>query len=597
MADHSGSTRVHVRNVVGILRLLITAGTIAVCSITCRTGPPENGAPTQIDRLVRAYPELRNGRFVVIADFEDTAHMQLFRLNAQSERSTMQLDLRGGRRETGSACLRLRKVSRGDTLIINNSSAKDWYLKRDWHEYDLLVMSIHASHAGIAVGVTIATGVAETAASVASSISLHKGWNTIRLDLGELHERISLGDVRELRLRVSNCRKPVDLRLDDVLLTSSRVNLFGDPDNQDGQLYVQQVGRRWRIGAGGRFELTMAGGQFVQWYNLADDPHRIRNLLRGTTLGPSPIAPESHGEEDGFAALGSAVVVIPRIVELGAVRTVIVSEWRFVDDPENAFEDRPFQRWRYTIYPTGQMFVVIEATARTESWMPQRLDLVVSMAAASDDALQVFATASDDLDATNTAPYAYARSAAGNAALLFIPGGESRGSRIKTATDDQLHRATLTLVDERPLGPVRRWTAQLLLAASDIVSDDEAEARALAFSDPPSPRVDVGRLATEADGPWHPTTTGFDQATGSYVIVPDGRQARFMVGGSNQPFFSPTFTIVDSQNRNAWVYVDHIIHDRVERDTEGNLVFQLPGIVSKPRRIEVLFQGHPVSGS
>ena len=40
--------------------------------------------------------------------------------------------------------------------------------------------------------------------------------------------------------------------------------------------------------------------------------------------------------------------------------------------------------------------------------------------------------------------------------------------------------------------------------------------------------------------------------------------------------------------RQAWVYVDHLIFDQVAHDAQGNLIFQLPGIIRKPTMVEVI---------
>ena len=578
----------------------VGAGAVVLMAMACRTGSPPPAAPTQIDRLVGAYPELRTGRFVLIADFENPAHTALFRLDARAGRAAIERDPRGGRKETGSAGLRLRKVSNGDTLIAANSSATDWYLKRDWHEYDLLVMSVHAPRDGVAVDATIAAGAAEIGASATSTVPLRRGWNTIRLDLGELRDRIALGDVREIRLGVGGADRPIDLRLDDLLLTSARIDLFGNPENRSGAMYVRQIGQRWRVGAGGRFELTMGNGQFVEWYNLAADPHRLRNLLRGATLGPSPTTPGPTGDGGAFDALGRAVVARPRIVEMNAVRTVITSDWRFVDEPDRrsgkrasddrSLDERPFQRWRYTIYATGQIYAEVEATAQTETWTPPRLDLAVSMAAANDDTPTMLTYPAHDGGPSGTPPYGSIREGAGDALLLFVPGAASPAGRITATLDAPGRRATLTLVDDRPIQPVRRWTAHVLLGASSEITDEQAGARAGEYANPPPLTLDIGRVAVAGDGPWRPTETGFDPASGSYVIVPDSGQVRFVLDGRAHAFHTPAFTIVDTVDRTAWVYVDHLIHAPVGRDADGRLVFQLPGRVSDVRRVEVLLQ-------
>ena len=121
----------------------------------------------------------------------------------------------------------------------------------------------------------LAGGVGDEIVAVHSSIPLQPGWNLVRLDLAEVGESIPLDNVRRMRLSVSGLENPVDLHLDDILLTAYRQDVFGDSGDREGNLYVQRVGRHWRIGAGGQFELAFANGQIVAWYNLAADPNEV----------------------------------------------------------------------------------------------------------------------------------------------------------------------------------------------------------------------------------------------------------------------------------------------------------------------------------
>ncbi|MEK7731498.1 MAG: hypothetical protein AAB363_06530, partial [Planctomycetota bacterium] len=333
--------------------------------------------------------------------------MDLVRLIGVSEQAKGVLDRKGGRVETGTACMQLTAGSPNDTVVLANTSEARWYLKRDWRAYDLLLMSIHAPTRGLALDLSIGSWPAEQRLSAQSSIALQRGWNGMRIDLAEVDEKISLDDVREIRLAVSGVSKPVELRFDDILLTGNRVDLLGDSRNTTGALYVQQAGRRWNVGAGGRFELTFANGQITSWYNLAADPNRVRNLVRGTTLGPSPVVVGASGAELGdFSVLGKSVVARQRIVELNAVRAVVASEWRFVDDPDASLNDRPFQRWVYTVYPSGQVFVAVEATGMTKSWTPPGLGLAVTVASSAADEWRIQTAPPVEAPAEPVAPVA-----------------------------------------------------------------------------------------------------------------------------------------------------------------------------------------------
>jgi hypothetical protein len=77
--------------------------------------------------------------------------------------------------------------------------------------------------------------------------------------------------------------------------------------------------------------------------------------------------------------------------------------------------------------------------------------------------------------------------------------------------------------------------------------------------------------------------------TGCYNIVPEEAGVRFVIDGTDQPWFSPVFRIPGTKNQEAWVYVDHLIHERADRDVHGDLVFQIPGQIRRRSLVEVVF--------
>lgn len=545
---------------------------------------------------MQVYPELQTGRFVVIADFEDPKHMDLFRLIGVSEQAKSVLDRKGGRAETGAACLQLTAGSPDDTVVLANTPEAQWYLKRDWRAYDLLLMSVYAPKRDLALELTIGSGPAEQRLSAQSSIALRRGWNPLRIDLAEVAEKISLDDVREIRLAASTVSKPVELRFDDIVLAGNRVDLLGDSRNTSGALYVQQAGRRWNVGAGGRFELTFANGQITSWYNLATDPNRVWNLVRGTTLGPSPVVLDGSMAAlrlamppDDFSALGKSVAARQRMVELNEVRVVVATEWRFVDEPEGAMDNRPFQRWLYTIYPSGQIFAAVEATGMTKSWTPPGLGLAVTVASSGDDEWKIWTAASTDAAGQPShSAYATARNQTRDALLAYMLEPASAPSRIVEQADSTARRVSLIGTPEGASGEVVQWACQLVLAASGEVSDSDAAARAVVYAQPPSIQVEVGTPAVRADS--FRRADGFDPSTGTFDFHPDQGRVRFVIDGQKRAVFSPAFHILEARDQEAWVYVNHLIHNKTARDPNGNLVFQLPGAIRQSTLVEVLLR-------
>ncbi len=582
----------------------------------CQTASPGRSAPTQSDRLMNAYPELRGGRFALIADFEDAKQMQVIQVISVSDDAYCGLSSRGGRKETGTGSLTFTAGSEDDTVVIANKGGQDWYLKRDWRAYDLLMMSIKSPEDSLSLSVSIGGGAKGQGATIFTSVTLDRGWNVLRLDLAEVGERVPLDDVRELRLNIKGLSRATTIAIDDIVLTGHREVVFGDPANVDGNLYVQKIGRRFRIGAGGAFELTVGNGQIRGWYNLADDPNRLRNLLYESTLGPNPVEITGDGAHS-LTGLGETVVAAHRVLEANAVRVVLECEWRFVDDSSRAragLDAAPFQRWQYTIYPTGQLYVLVEATSQTDDgWSPQ-LGISVSLASPSQGGIQTFipqmqsedpdpdpdrnpdpdtdpdADTDPDTGHDQDAPmFATLSNPAASADLLFVPNLLASTSRFVEAVSIDGRSVSITAQDARDDTPVKRWASHLHLSQRRTGSTEAAKARAADVAGVHSPvHIERGSAVVSSDGMIR--ADGFNVVEGCYAIVPDAGRLRVTVDGGRRPVFSPIFCIPAEQGRQAWVYVDHLTFKPVETNDLGQLLFQLPGVIDKKSEIEVLFR-------
>lgn len=570
------------------------ATALAVAASGClRPGGARSARPTQSDRLIQAYPELRAGRFALLADFENPTHMEIVQQVSVSEHARCALGTRRLGPDTGRACLELAAGSPDDTVVLSNRNAQSWFLKRDWRggdTYDLLLLGVESPRHGLSLELSIAAGPPRDRRAVYTSHPLERGWNLLRLDLAELGERLPLDDIQELRLSAAGLSQPATLRFDDLILTGARRTLLGDPAGTDGGLYVQEVGRRWRVGAGGRFELVFANGQIVGWYNLAADPNRLRNLVQGTALGPTPVVVEPSGGD--FQALGAQVVARPQLLELNPVRAVIAGEWRFADEPGAPAERAPLQRWRYTIYRTGQIYVTVEATRVAAKWAADRLGVAVSLRADREDELFVRQVGSPAGSGTAVpAPFALGRREEADAALLFAlraprtEGTTPPVARLFEHFDAELRRATVTGVIDAEPTDVERWTCHLVVGGAAAISDEDAAARARTYADPLPLKFELGSPLGGGRG-----AGGFDDAGGCYVVAADQGRARFTIDGSGSPVFSPCFEVTGAAGNEAWVYVNHLVFEPTTRTDSGRLLFQLPDTIRGRTLVEVYFR-------
>lgn len=542
------------------------------------------GEPTNyLDRMMRTYSDLRSGRFVIIADFEQPHQMELVGLVNGSGRARFAYDVSAGRKETGPTALQFTAGDADDSLVFSNAAAKSWSLKRDWRSYDLLMLSIHAPQPDLMVDVTIQVGGEQGYDSVQSTVALDRGWNLARLDLADVADHVPLGDVREIRLSVKGApREAVTLTIDDMVLASNSQVLMGEPGGAPSSLYVIRKGRRWHVGSTGRYELAFAHGQIVGWFNLAEDPYCRRNLVKGTTLSPMPIVLEGDTAQPDVWASG-ALRVHPRILEMSPVRVVLETEWLHLQDAGADVEDQPFQRWRYTMYPTGQVYVTVSCSTRADGWEAERMGLTFGLAAAAEDGVQT----ETRTDLADPPTYAVAVSEEANYGLFFTLDGPARYTRTLNRRDDGTREILFAVSKDESAPDIASWSGMLAVSPLDARSWFEPRVLGRSFAQPPSLEILAGEASPRGES-YGVSVEGFDRVSGSYRLLPENDTCRFVVHGESQPLAAPVFVIEGIAPGDAWVYVDHRLQQQVAKDRDGNLIFQLPGLVATPTLVEVM---------
>jgi len=572
-------------------------------------GAREATGPTQTDRFVRTYPELRGGRFVVLADFEDARQMGMFRCAAASAEAACTLDPHGAPSDTGSACLRFTAGNGYDAVLAGNQTSAEWFLPRDWRDYDLLLLRLRADAPGIRADLAVSAGSGSRQCSAETALTAGTDWTLFRLDLAEIGEQVPLDDIRALQLTIRAPAYPVNLWVDDIFLAGARESVFGDPANTAGELYVQRVGRRWNVGAGGRFELTFGNGQIVRWFNLTGDPQRLHNLVEGTSLGPTVVTvrtgPDGATVEPAFIRPDSSVSGRQQVLEMSRERVVVECTW-WLPSPEGSgaagpsgargaeatapVSREPRVRWIYTVYAGGQVYVDVAVSGSVPAQEGVSPGLAVSMsggancrmdppagtwrqAAAAPAPAGVWATLQSSRAEGTGLAYAVAR------AELF--------GRMTTQTDGTTLHALAVATAESSLGEVWGAPCMIALATAGDATLENLPLRAGSYVRPPLLRFQTGRPATteEAGTPVDPT--GFDPASGCYVITPLNHQVRFTV--DQQAAMNPRFRVLQEPGRQAWVYVDQRLVEEVTRDRHGDLLVHLPDTLLEDTLVEVIF--------
>lgn len=547
------------------------------------------------DRLRSSYPDLSSGRFAVIADFERENHAELFRLATPSRQGSLRADPDRGWEPTGRSGLIVSLGGPKDVLVASNANVTHWYLKRDWREYDLLIMQIQAPSGGLDVEVGIVAESDGRQGVVQALLPLRAGWNLVRLDLGEVAEHLPLDDITEIRWSAPSATGPAEWVLDDVILANNTADLFGRSDGPDGEMFVRRRGRRWSVGAAGRFELGFGGGQIVQWYDLAADPNRLNNLVANTILGPSPVVmpadefSESHGGTSDFVELGETVVARQQVSEVSPVRVVVETEWRFARrgaSPEAA--QQPFQHWTYTIYPSGSVYCHLQCTTASGDWRPDDIGLAVSRADRGDLEFLGHPPAQlQDEGRLRHVSFASIRPAdPAGASLLFTMHDARRAPQLDFFREAEAGRVTVVASGGRVHYDADEWSALLCVWPPDTGTGLNPANRSLDYSFP-GERITIlaGRQITDDAGDLN--ADGFNEQRGCYVLAADSRRVSVELNGGEQPLYSPAFVIRSTVGVKGWVYLDSHALEATGRDANGDLLFQVPQTVTETVRVDV----------
>jgi len=570
--------------------------TSAYVHLSCRTGQ-ENTAPSMlyhIDRLVATYPELRAGRFALLADFESPTHFELF--HAVDDSGSSLIESTRAAQPSGSTgyALRWSASASSNGLLVNNDHATNWYLKRDWSAYDLLMFSVEAPRSHIRLGIEISAGAHPNVTTARTTWTLSQGRNVVRLDLAELGERIALDDVRQIKLHLPDVNDPPTLTLDDFLLTQDRESIMGDREATDASLFVFRQGRRWHVGAGGRFELAFANGQIIGWFDRTRDPQRLENLVQGTVLGPDWLDDDATaGDRPREAA--ALVSTQTELLEANAVRVVIRTEQTVSDTRSQPPRPTSVNRWHYTVYPTGQIFVSARRGSSGGSHgMP--IALVVSTGQPT-TAVPMSrpiggSTESELSDSEGYAPGALMRVGRHGAPLLFVPYFGSGGITWHERRSGDVILSVVASSNEPTIEGATSTCAAvyLRLGGSEVFDASDALREAMWFRRAEELTPSVGTL-TSSDDPCDFHGGGFNRTSGAYVYSPKENLVRVRSPDHSTGNPTPAFEISAVEGMNAWVYLGHRIHEPTAISPEGFLLFQLPRDLQPAEIIEVQLAG------
>lgn len=576
-----------------VLRRLLVASAALCAGCGPETSVEQTGPQTRTDLLRRHYPDLESGRFAVVADFEEQTQLELFHLGGVAagggdiERSA------DGVEATGGHCLTVQFRSADSELVADNSNARAWVLKRDWRPYTLLLMNVHCPIAGIELEFELVSGPESQPSRSVAQWVLQAGWNALRLDLGDVAHRVVLDDIRELRWSAPGAGQPVALRIDDVLLADNRTTVFGALDGPDGALYVQREGRRINVGSTGRFELAFAHGQIVGCFALDSDPARMNNLVADdSALGPMVVRLPADGPGDsdsqwqwllGDAPTAELLAVQQRVLEFNTVRVIVECVWSR-PAPEGARDRMNLARWLYVIYPTGQVYVTLAWNSAGTSVSAEEIGLAVTRRMQGEPRVELHAPGQLG-DVPDLARRSYACVAEGGASLFFMLHDGACGPTLQPVPGGNGARLNLVAYGGGPACVGKAWSALLGVGPAGDCDKSAIVARARAYGAMDALEVVIGALNRDSAGDLD--QDGFNERLGAYMLTTESRRTQVKIRGASWPVDGPVFAVQAALEEEAWVYVNHVIHQPVVRDAHGAVLFQIPERVERDMIVEV----------
>ncbi len=581
-----------------LMTLLSVLAISAGCELPQRTADTGSGndavqkLPPTLARMRDHYEDLRNGRFVCLADFNTLAQATLFRMVDGAGRETNNqpgISVRQSIDETGAGGLKVRLNDPGDRILFDGKRSDKLALVRDWSNYNLLLFNIHGPSDGLLLEFSVESGT-DTPLSTTRKLFAKPGWHLYRFDIADLGEEIDIVDIRALSWRAPELTEPAELYFDDFLLTDNTRALLG-ADAGEGELYVSSAGRRIMVGARGRFELAFTDGMIVEWHAGGH-----RNLTVRSGLGPWPVPlpedwhqrranPVVYDDPNLFANWGKQAATAQRIVEQSQHRIVLEGIWRFgaAADKDLADPDSmPEHVWRWTIYPSGQVYLNVRSSPGDRSWSDSRLGYAIAI-----DGRGGFQRVAPNPGSGNADDV--------NFVLMSQPGRE-KPDLLWCGHEPAVIRRQLELISEDgrriavtagdiPAGGVIETAHLLRFWPRDLDAIVEAESIAGDYQHPARLAAARGQVVTDAAGDLD--GDGFNESEGCYELALDNGLLRFDFLPETRLRHEPLFRVRGTAGKTCWVYAEGRIISAEGRDRNGNLMFGLPRAISRPLTIEV----------
>ncbi len=310
-----------------------------------RSGREEPSAVPLATQQMRAYPEAAAGRFLVLADFEDSAktgagfrQVEHFHIDPPTPGGAIRFVVNTTRTGVGAM-----------EVVLPRGSELAFRLPRpfDFGRYSLLSLALYSDSLRDDLRVSLAT---DTAHWQSGRLLLRPGWNNVLVDIRHLAQMPSFGPgpVRSIRLSFVSSGGAVVFNIDDVMLIDNAGRIEAAPEGivllREGLDYVLSPGH----GAAPSVLAQHADGL----WRLSPGQPAVQVFAPGET---------ASAQDDRLEMMGLRMIGQVDLLECNPIRVRLANTWHFASRA-GEWVSMPARRlrWEYTFYGDGRCVTDIE---------------------------------------------------------------------------------------------------------------------------------------------------------------------------------------------------------------------------------------------
>jgi hypothetical protein len=299
---------------------------------------------------------------------------------------------------------------------------------------------------------------------------------------------------------------------------------------------------------------------------------------------------------------GKIVSTRQNLVEANAVRVIVECEWVLQEQaaaatpaPESvsrAETEVVLQRSTYAVYASGHAYVTTTCATGADLFADHMLGLVVSLASMPDWRVSAHEPGSDnDRPILEDLAYGWFAGERDLSGLLWVSRDGKATPKVKVVRGDDDARMSLCAYGGPVARPTHTWHSLLNVWPPANCAEPARQATAISFCHRPKMAMLAGELVRDSAG--DDDGDGFNERDGTYVLRPLANCVQLRLDGRQRPMVNPAFSVRDVGEREAWVYVNHVLHGPVARDAERHLVFEIPVVVGAEMIVEVYLREPP----